>query len=567
MMHKKIKNRNQRKTLISILVSVFLLSSFNSRAQISIHCDYEITSDLNEITNQTFLPGDTLCLMAGVRGPLYLKNIVGTAESPIVIINKGGQSLIDSDLSYGLKFAGSKYVVLSGAGDPDNYYGINIRQVTNGYGLDIGNLSSDFEVEKLEIGDVKIAGIIAKTEPNCIYPSDRANFTMFNLKIHDNYIHNTGNEGMYIGSSFFLGQYLSSCDTTLYPHIIDGVEIYHNRVEYTGWDAIQVGSALYNCAIHDNQIYKDSQSEETYQMSGIMVNTGSRCNVYNNQIIDGKGTGIALQGTGGQKIFNNLVVNAGRDYFFEDQTKQIFGMFCKYTYALPPDSSFQFYNNTIINPKSDGIRFMNDHSDNNRFINNIIINPGAYEYYENLGSVNFEASDAYIHNYLDMAVIFSINNIFQRSSKTQFFADTLNNDYHLTILSPAVNAGYNLSNSGITFDIENHIRPFETYFDIGAYELQVLTPINSVEKPEQNVIISPNPAADYLNLSFDFDRDQLLNLKFISMDGKAFSVFSNLPFLKGQNKKQVSIANLPKANYILVLENESIRLFQKFQKI
>jgi len=562
-MRKKI-NRG-KKTFYLILPILILLGSFDAQAQIN--CDYEIDSSISSITNITFQAGDTICIMAGVRGPLYLKNIVGTAENPIVIINKGGQSIIDSDLTYGLKFAESKHIVLSGTGDQSVNYGIHIREVSNGYGLDIGSRSTDFEVEKLEISYAKTAGIVAKTDPNCIYEADRPNFTMFNLKIHDNYIHNIENEGMYIGSSFYLGQYISDCDTTFLPHIIDGVEIYNNRVEYTGWDGIQVGSALYGCAIHDNQIYKDSQAEETYQMSGIIINTGSSCNVYNNTIIDGKGTGILNQGTGGQYFYNNLIINAGRDYYPEDQTlKQQFGIFSKYTYIHPPDSSFHFYNNTIINPKSDGIRFMNSHSENNRFINNIILNPGAYDYYANLGSVNYEASDAYIHNYLDESDVFLLNNIFERSSKEQFFVDTLNYDYHLTTNAPAVNAGYDLSSLGITFDLDNYSRPYENYFDIGAYELQIITPINSIPITKKQIDISPNPASDYLILNFQLDKNQSLNLKFVSLDGRTFDVFSEKEFSKGENTKLISIAHLPKAEYILVLYNQTMRIAQKFQK-
>lgn len=562
-MRKKI-NRG-KKTFDLFLAILLLLGSFGSQAQIN--CDYEIDASTSSITNITFQAGDTLCLMAGVRGSLYLKNIIGTAENPIVIINKGGQAIIDSDLTYGLKFAESKHIILSGTGDQNVNYGIYIREVPNGYGLDIGSRSTNFEVEKLEISNAKIAGIIAKTDPNCTYDADRPNFTMFNLKIHDNYIHNIGNEGMYIGSSFYLGQYISDCDKTFLPHIIDGVEIYNNRVEYTGWDGIQVGSALYGCAIHDNQIYKDSQAEETYQMSGIIINTGSSCNVYNNTIIDGKGTGILNQGTGGQYFYNNLIINAGRDFYPEDQTtKQQFGIFSKYTYIHPPDSTFHFYNNTIINPKSDGIRFMNTHSENNRFINNMILNPGAYDYYENLGSINFEARDAYIHNYLGESDIFLLNNILERSAKEQFFADTLNYDYHLTTNSPAANSGYNLSSSGITFDLDNYSRPYENYYDIGAYELQIITALSSLPISKNQIDISPNPASDFLMLNVQLDKSQTLSLKFVSIDGKMFDAFSEESFTKGKNRKHISIAHLPKAEYILVLYNQTTRIAQKFQK-
>jgi len=552
-----------------ILRSIFTFSAIAygwiSMAQ---NCDFEISTTTSAVTNQVFQPGDTLCLMAGIRGPLYLKDIVGSQENPIVILNKGGQSIIDSDLNYGIRFANCQNIVLSGAGDSQAEYGIFIRQVSGGSGLDIGGKSSDFEVSQIEISNVKYSGIVAKTDPNCTYTAVRDSFALYNLNIHHNYIHHTGNEGMYIGSSLFLGQYLSDCDTTVFPHLIEGVEIHHNRVEYTGWDAIQVGSALSSCAVYSNDIFKDSQAAATYQMSGIMINPGSSCNVYNNRIIDGKGTGISLQSTGGQLIYNNLIVNAGRDYYPNDQTTtQKFGIFCKYSYIQPPDSSFHFYNNTIINPKSDGIRFMNDHSKNNRFINNIIINPGAYDYYENMGSVNYEARDAYIHNYLDAADIFSVNNILERSSKAQYFADTLSLDYHLTAQSPAINSGYNLSSEGILFDIDFDTRPFNTYYDIGAYEYQLITNTSDTEIAKQSFTVSPNPARSLVLLRIVLSEDKHLNLKLIDMAGKERLIFSNCLFHQGKNRYELSVSDLHESTYLLVLYNSKTQLVQSFQKI
>ncbi|MCD6090951.1 MAG: right-handed parallel beta-helix repeat-containing protein [Bacteroidales bacterium] len=551
----------------SLLILFFLPGIFISKAQSQIHCDYEIGSEIATVDKLTFQPGDTLCLMAGQRGPLYLKNIIGTNESPIVIINSGGKAIIDSDLTYGLKFVGCKNIVLSGNGDPNTPYGIFVREVTNGYGLGLESKSTNFEIDHLEISNTKISGIIAKTDPDCTYTAVRDSFTMYNIKIHDNYIHNIGMEGMYIGSSFFLGYYISDCDTILLPHIIDGVEIYNNRVEYTGWDGIQVGSALYNCAIHDNQIYKDSQSEETYQMSGIIINTGSSCNVYNNKIIDGKGTGIFNQGTGNQKFYNNLIVNAGRDYdFYDQETKQQFGILSKFSYNLYSESSFYFYNNTIINPKSDGIRIMDSHAKTNRFINNLIINPGAFEYYEDLGSTSFQPSDAYIHNYLDANNFYSINNILERSSVEQFFSDTLLQDYHLTSQSPAVNWGYDLSNAGITFDLDNNSRPFDDHFDIGAYELQI-TPISSISNDDNQLEIYPNPIVDLLQLNLHLQKAQTLNIKLINMEGKEVFFLNDISFFKGDNKKHLSIQDLSKGEYILILYNNSDHITQKIQKI
>jgi len=562
-----MQNKKQyTKTWALILSFFFLLGSYYSKAQNEIQCKLEIDASIDDLISPAIQPGDTICLMAGMRGALYFKNITGTSEQPVVIINKGGQSIIDSDLAYGLKFVNCQYIKLSGAGDENYEYGIAIQNVSSGYGIGLESKSSDFEIEHLEISNTSVSGIVAKTDPDCTYTAVRDSFTMYNINIHDNYIHHTGNEGMYIGSSMFLGHYISECDTVLYPHIIDGVEIYNNRVEYTGWDAIQVGSALNNCNVHDNEIFKDSQAEISYQMSGIMINVGSTCDVYNNKIIDGKGTGIINQGTGGQKFFNNLIVNAGRDYDFEDQSKQQFGIFSKYAYIQKPDSTFHFYNNTIINPKSDGIRIMNSHSEINRIVNNIIINPGAYEFYANLGSTSYEANDAYLHNYLNSSPIYASNNIFQRSAKNQFFADTLTLDYHLTKESPAANWGFDLTSYGIVFDLDNNPRPFENYMDIGAFELQVLTPIVSIDKGDQNLKIYPNPAIDYIHLNFFLDKAQKLNISLIGLDGKETRLMQDVLFEQGKNEKTIALKAIHSGVYLLVLENDSKRMIQKVQK-
>ncbi len=571
-MQKNLNKRMRNILLKSFLGFLLLIESISLTAQTSIHCDYEIDTETNYIINPSYLPGDTVCIMPGLRGSLYLKEVIGLPDYPIVIINKGGQVIIDSDLDpeskYGIKFVESKNFVLSGAGDQNYTYGILLRDVPSGSGLSLESKSSDFEIDHIEISNIDNSGIVAKTDPDCSYTAVRDSFQMSNIKIHDNYIHDTGNEGMYIGSSFFLGQYIADCDTTLLPHIIDGVEIYNNRVEFTGWDAIQVGSALFNCTIHDNYIYSDSQAEEPFQMSGIRINAGSSCHVFNNKIINGKGTGIFNHGTGGQKIFNNLIVNAGYDYDFDNKsTKKIHGIFSKYAYIYPADSTYHFYNNTIINPKNDGIRIMNSQAKNNRIINNLIINPGAYDYYENLGSTEVSADDAYIHNYLNENTLYSINNILERSSKNQFFADTIRNDYHLTTLSPAVNWGFDLSSYGIAFDLENKQRPFEYYFDIGAYELQLITPIVTLQNHNQEIKLFPNPANDFFHLSFYIDKSQTLSLKFVSLGGKEFFLEQNTYFAKGNNKKTLSIKKLPKGEYILMLYNKDIQFIQKILKL
>lgn len=491
-------------------------------AQKTINCDYIIDSDNVSITNHTASPGDTMCLMAGVRPQLYLKNIVGSEEEPIVLINYGGVVNIETELSYGLKFAYCRYIKVTGTGDQNEEYGIQIDTVALGNGIDIGFQSSDFEVEHVEVQKTKYVGIMAKTDPDCTFATVRDSFTMYNVNIHDNYLHHIGTEGMYIGNSFFLGHSLSACDTVVLPHIIEGVRVYNNRVYYTGWDGIQVGCALYDCDIYNNDVYYDSQAEQTYQMSGIIVNTGSSCDVHDNIIIDGKGTGILNQGTGGQYFFNNLIVNAGRGYFPEDQIlKQQFGIFSKYQYILPPDSSFYFFNNTIINPKSDGIRFWNSNSDHNLFINNIIVNPGAFDYYNENGSINNTGLDSYIHNYLDSTVIDTSNNIFERSSEFQYFVDTIEYNYRLTNNSPAVNFGEEILEYDLLWDLDGNLRPYGNFFDIGAYEYQSSSTGAQNIGDDFHIEIRPNPSDSFIQLILPENTSNKFQIEILDIKGQS----------------------------------------------
>ena len=60
---------------------------------------------------------------------------------------------------------------------------------------------------------------------------------------HDNYIHHTGGEGVYVG---YTGWYKVSSNKTCNPdeevfgNLLENVNIHHNNFDSTGWDAIQV---------------------------------------------------------------------------------------------------------------------------------------------------------------------------------------------------------------------------------------------------------------------------------------------------------------------------------------
>src|SRR5690349_18180216 len=162
-------------------------------------------------------PGDTICL-DGSRTyniPLRFRNINGTKEKPITIINCNGivNITVPSNLVYAVKFEYSKHFRITGTGEASTY-GIHISGA-NKLGITFDKLTTDFEADHLEVSDVGFAGIMAKTDPTCDSTTTRGYFTMRNVDIHHNLVHNTGGEGLYIGNSFYSTGAQTSCGLQL----------------------------------------------------------------------------------------------------------------------------------------------------------------------------------------------------------------------------------------------------------------------------------------------------------------------------------------------------------------
>jgi hypothetical protein len=490
------------KTRIIIMLLVMLVFS-GAKGVAQNQCDFLISKH-TDIIDGALLgvePGDVVCLEAGVHEYLLFKNIEGTPDNPVLITNVDGQVIINTNHNFGISIRQSHNVILSGKGDANFEYGFDIQRVDNGSGVGISNFSTDVEIEGLEISNTAFAGIVSKTDPTCNengvpYPT-RNDFTQRNIIIHDNYIHDTGGEGMYIGSSFFRG-YEITCDGeeyTVLPHVNEHVDIYNNKVERTGWDGIQVSSAIFDCQIHDNLVLYDSQEGYEGQMSGFLIGGGSQCDCYNNQIFDGKGDGIEMLGMGDQKVYNNLIVRPGKSYLPADMTKPKYGIFCSHIYT-EPNAFLYFYNNTIISPKADGINFRNDHLDDVRAYNNIILHTGTFD---DLGA------DSYIHKDNVSTYIDQHHNHFSQDIYAVLFDSPANDDYDLQSASPAIDAGVSLSE--ISFDILNRSRPFASGWDLGAFECHKPgAAIDEVDKYLISKKLYPIPVTNKLYVDFGFDR-------------------------------------------------------------
>ncbi len=179
-------------------------------------------------------------------------------DRPLVITNAGGQVKVGGQAAnYLFVLSGGKNWILTGRYDPtlltgdsafrghaegqfahsQGSYGIYVDDAfskTGLSGISIGGGASDFELEVLEVARVEFAGIIAKTD------NDGAAL-MSNVKLHDLYVHDTGSEGIYFGSTQAQPQ-----------HAFENLKIHDNRFLRTGTEALQIGQQGDGCEVYNN---------------------------------------------------------------------------------------------------------------------------------------------------------------------------------------------------------------------------------------------------------------------------------------------------------------------------
>lgn len=179
-------------------------------------------------------------------------------DDPLVITNQGGQVHIGAlGHYYLLSLSGGSGWVLTGRYDPvaqtgdagnpghrgqryadtRDTYGILVDDrflVSGNSGVAVTGGATAFVLEYLEVRHVEFAGLLVKTDND-------GDAHMEDVVIRHNYIHDTGSEGMYIGSTQGPPQ-----------HEIRGLLLHDNRVLRTGTDLIQVQNAGAGTVIRNN---------------------------------------------------------------------------------------------------------------------------------------------------------------------------------------------------------------------------------------------------------------------------------------------------------------------------
>lgn len=526
--------------------SVVKLNKSNSNQHI---VDLEQTNvDAN---NMSVKPGDTVCITSGKRKYMRLANFHGDPLNYIVFKNIGGDVIIENDDHYfGLTISDCSFFKLTGTGDKTSKNGIKIMKTFKGAsGLSINNLSTDFEIDHLEIANTGFAGIMSFSQPKCDGTSNKGNFVQRNISIHDNYIHRTAGEGMYIGHSFYTG-YTMLCDgksEVLYPHEIKGLKIYNNLVDSTGWDGIQVGCANSDCEIYGNNITHYGVANEKSQNSGIQISGGTTGKCYNNAILNGSGTGISVFGIGNNLIYNNLIVNAGQMGDSIDLLRGGYGIFCD-DRSTVDGWSFNFINNTIIAPKTDGIRIYSNISKNNKIINNVILKPGSYGEYK-------EVDHSYVFHNADVDVSIT-NNYYSQYLSSFINLDSISNIYNFSSTLPIINKGGDISAFGIDYDFKKSNRIKHSVCDIGAFEFDSIPP---EEVSNSGYKIYPNPSkGTFMILTTNKE-----NINRISVNsGNGQKLHEEKPFKT--NTVSINMNNvLKKGIYFIDVESKGNRKIEK----
>ncbi|MEW5739071.1 MAG: right-handed parallel beta-helix repeat-containing protein [Myxococcota bacterium] len=293
-------------------------------------CTREILTGESTVDLSSLDAGSVVCLRAttaATRGRLTITGLNGTAASPVLIRNCDGQVTVSSSTTGAPLTLSGRGFRVSGGGAPGVTYGLKFTGPSASFLVSVGR-ASEFELDHLELTQSSFAGITAKVDPSSTScgVGDRRydSFVMSGVHIHHNWVHDLPNgEGMYLGNSFYSGAgarycYASgntTCDrsacpgaTEQFPHELRRVRVHHNLIQHTGWDGLQVGSAVDDCVLSDNRIEDYGELAVASQQNGIQVGEGSSCIVERNTVTRGP-TGINVLGIGDVVVRNNLVTD------------------------------------------------------------------------------------------------------------------------------------------------------------------------------------------------------------------------------------------------------------------
>lgn len=442
----------QKRSIIWIFLYLCTFSSFLIAQPCK--CDHQLTFNEGKAAfldgkHAEVLPGDTICIMAGIYNYIRITNIHGTEEAPIVIINCGGPVKVDlkGHNNHGFVINNSTYFIATGTGNQDYGYGFEIFKSPDERtktGLAVGVQVSDLELDHFYIHDVEL-GLHLLNVPGCDPQTWQGNWVMKNVKVHDFVIRNTTKEGMYIGSSKYLSGYIRECNgeqKTIMPSFIENIFVYDNSIDHSGWDGLQVSMAHKECHIFRNRITHFGLTNKGAQRGGIVIGGGSTGRVSENLIQTGKGDGIDVFGIGDVVLYNNVNVGAeNMGIFLGNRT-------------IDNNGSFKVLNNTIVSSGVDGIRYNNQFAKRSIIANNIVVGAGYRPVSISRGK----------------GKVMESNNLYKESHEGIAFINPNSGNFALGKGSVAKDSGIDVYTHGIINDFAGGKRKYGKGTDVGAFE-------------------------------------------------------------------------------------------------
>jgi hypothetical protein len=318
-----------------LIISLFAIPVFGKQVVIQRNPDGGWYYKYNSPVIKRIQPGDTIIVGTDIAYG-YLHGLRGTKEKPIVILNKGKKVRFGTNGAYGLILEDCHYFILDGTGDPANKYGFVFGREKGDYGpqtLSLG-MSDHYEIKNVEITHGEVG----------LFSNYSTGTNLFNIKIHDNWIHDM--RGMGVTSE---GMYFGNTSTASVNDIhFDSIEVYNNLFEDLGGDGLQLCNAQ-NYKVYNNTIRNFGIQNFDYQQTGLLIGGNSWGQVLNNVIENGTGSGIQLFGCGynlikGNKLINTSTAERQDAIYISKRGKD--GPVCK----------TDVINNTIVGARRNGIR-------------------------------------------------------------------------------------------------------------------------------------------------------------------------------------------------------------------
>ncbi|MGB0429757.1 MAG: right-handed parallel beta-helix repeat-containing protein, partial [Bacteroidia bacterium] len=457
-----------RFTLRNFIIIWLLLANIN--------CSYSKSIIIynNEIDNNFYnlTAGDTIKIKSGTYEYFTFKNFKGTLNQPFVVTNYNGKVVVNSSSNtyykQGINIKNCVHFKINGSSS-ELEYGIYIKNTNIGSGLDVRELCTDIEISNIEIAHTHFAGIMIKDDPNCNGSNWRDSFIMQNLTIKNCYIHHTAGEGIYIGSTGYDGVHIeclqNKVPSIVYPHLIDGVNIYNNIINNVGREGLQVFSA-YNVSIHHNTVDSFGTGLESNHPSGITLGIGSSGQLHANKIQHGFGHGVLLAGDGNWQLYNNVIYEAGA--LVNNNNILACGIYVDARRIAKTNHEFLIQNNTIVSSKNNGIRLLlYSYQTNIGIFNNIITEYGG-------GLVVYSNQDQLSIYPTKRIGIQELGNLIEPNATKIGFATNNDQLFDLSDSSVAINYGVKNKIKNISTDIKGRPRIINQQIDAGAFEYQLI---------------------------------------------------------------------------------------------